>query len=656
MYLKKFIELIPGMYCKSTRLSRWNLTHSLLDEQDDRVNIQKEKLLMRDLYEIIISDGWTDPSRHHHILNALIHTINQTFWVKNIYTKSNSVNGEYQAEEFSKLIEERGGPTRVIGLCTDSASVMRKCWRLLMQKYEGFFAYGCIPHVLNLLFKDIFKLDLFAEVKKCTSRITTWFSRHNKDLAIFREVAVEKRGKEISLTNSSKTRFAIEVKSTKSCIDGKAELKGTVIDERWDNRKYSKKMKLKGQHISNIILDCQYWLKASFVVDLLEPLSKAIISLQSDFVSLGCGYHAFIEIHNHIATFEHDLLNENLRAELIDLVLKRLKFGITPMHVAAYFLNPRYARSCTISTRLATNILFKIMNNLSEDEKSAIRTAYGNFKESFSSPDWKDAWVDSEVYTRTAYSWWGIWGDDEEIMALQPWCFKLFSLVVGSSSAEGNWSDHGYLWTKRRNKTLPSTADKMLNIYSNAERVDGFRNASHEKHLLNLRSMRHCVQHESFKHIDFGTVDETEFDGMHEDEMHEEEDSGEEVEGEMNNDGGEEEKEGEKSASEDEDEIEGDYYHEQYVGDILTCPANVPRDLVEGSLVAVWFDSEGIKGWYEGTLTQVHKGKKRVNNCTATFSDGIANYCAMSENYGRKGLWVLLPGQTSMEVEVVEKK
>ncbi len=80
---------------------------------------------------------------------------------------------------------------------------------------------------------------------------------------------------------------------------------------------------------------------------------------------------------------------------------------------------------------------------------------------------------------------------------------------------------------------------------------------------------------------------------------------------------------------------------------MLPCPDRVPKDLVEGHRIAVYF-AEKNAGWCEGTLFHVHKGKKHVDNITVRYEKtklwnaSVLDFCASKDNYGVMKDWVLL--------------
>ena len=80
-----------------------------------------------------------------------------------------------------------------------------------------------------------------------------------------------------------------------------------------------------------------------------------------------------------------------------------------------------------------------------------------------------------------------------------------------------------------------------------------------------------------------------------------------------------------------------------YEGEILPCPATLPKGLVENSRVAVYFEDTNL--WYEGTLYHVHKSKKYKDNASVLFDDDEKhNFCWSNvDQYGRDKEFVLIP-------------
>ena len=133
------------------------------------------------------------------MLNSRVHL----YKLFSVEIGSSAHTAQYMCEQISIVIEEVG-PGKVMALCTDNASNMKKAWELLQEKYPGLQCYGCLAHGLNLMFGDGLKIATIQKiVTECTAIIKTIKNSHIL-LAKFRE----KQGKKkISLKLPVKTRL-----------------------------------------------------------------------------------------------------------------------------------------------------------------------------------------------------------------------------------------------------------------------------------------------------------------------------------------------------------------------------------------------------------------------------------------------------------------
>lgn len=58
---------------------------------------------------------------------------------------------------------------------------------------------------------------------------------------------------------------------------------------------------------------------------------------------------------------------------------------------------------------------------------------------------------------------------------------RVLSQVISASSCERNWSAHGHIHTKIRNRLDPATTEKLVYVYSNSKMVAGTRDTDELK-------------------------------------------------------------------------------------------------------------------------------------------------------------------------------
>ena len=66
----------------------------------------------------------------------------------------NKKTGEWIATEMSSIIDKIK-PELVVQICTDNASNMKSCRRILMKKYPKLYYQGCCAHALDLILDDM---------------------------------------------------------------------------------------------------------------------------------------------------------------------------------------------------------------------------------------------------------------------------------------------------------------------------------------------------------------------------------------------------------------------------------------------------------------------------------------------------------------------
>jgi hypothetical protein len=214
----------------------WNIRHHLLDDVSGEVAEKVEAVLNDCRWISILSDGWSGVQKRH-ILNIIMQANGVPMFAGNIFTDEASVNGEYQFERFKEIIEKNGGVEKVAALITDNASVMRKTWKLTREHFEGkIWTYGCTPHGLNLLFKDIFKISKFKKAVQNANIITRHFNKvlQRGGLATLRKYQkLVKSGdpnvSERSLKQPVATRWGSSYSCLESVIENIEALKMTVV-------------------------------------------------------------------------------------------------------------------------------------------------------------------------------------------------------------------------------------------------------------------------------------------------------------------------------------------------------------------------------------------------------------------------------------------
>ncbi|KAK3915048.1 hypothetical protein KUF71_024325 [Frankliniella fusca] len=119
------------------------------------VQISKARCLTVEL------NGWNN-NRNEGIINFVVCTP-QPFFYKAIEPGTQRENSDSLSEHILCVLGAVNAH-KVLLLVTDNASAMKRAWTLVQKVHPHIHAIGCGSHGLNLLFKDILKLNVFKEL------------------------------------------------------------------------------------------------------------------------------------------------------------------------------------------------------------------------------------------------------------------------------------------------------------------------------------------------------------------------------------------------------------------------------------------------------------------------------------------------------------
>ena len=140
---------------------------------------------------------------------------------------------------FDEVIEWVG-PLNVVHIVTDNATNYVATGRLISHKHKHINWSPCAAHCLNLIFKDIGKMDNVVELIRRVSNVTIFVYNHVPLLSWLR-----KRDEWTEILRLSATRFATTFIALKSLHDHKHDLQALVTSKFFVDYRYSKDNKSK---------------------------------------------------------------------------------------------------------------------------------------------------------------------------------------------------------------------------------------------------------------------------------------------------------------------------------------------------------------------------------------------------------------------------
>ena len=123
-----------------------------------------------------MNDGWPD-NRHKTLINFMVYCPQRILFVKSV-DASDIVK---YANNLFLLFDEIiiwVGPTNLVHMVIDNATNYVAVGILISHKYKHINWLTCAPHCLNLIFKDICKLDHITELARRASKVTIFVYNH----------------------------------------------------------------------------------------------------------------------------------------------------------------------------------------------------------------------------------------------------------------------------------------------------------------------------------------------------------------------------------------------------------------------------------------------------------------------------------------------
>ncbi|RVW73056.1 hypothetical protein CK203_061061 [Vitis vinifera] len=305
-----------------------------------RVNLlkdaKKEVQLLVDSYRAIwakvgctiMGDGWTD-NRQRTLINFLVYCPEGISFVKSVDASDIVKDATNLFQLFDEVIEWVG-PLNVVHMVTANYVA---AGRLISQKHKHINWSPCAAHCLNLIFKDIGKMDHVAELVRRASKVTIFVYNHVALLSWLR-----KREGWTEILRPGATRFATTFIALKSLHDHKHDLQALVTSKFFVDSRYSKDYK--SQVAVSIILDNRFWNDCLIVVNLMSPLMRLLRIVDCDErPSMGYVYEGMYRVRLGIKKLFN--YNKRLYKPYTEIIKQRwdqqLKKSI---HSAAYWLNP----------------------------------------------------------------------------------------------------------------------------------------------------------------------------------------------------------------------------------------------------------------------------------------------------------------------------
>ena len=443
--------------------TRWRVANTLLEEAYDRTKLHMEKVLEDAGRQVtLVSDGWTN-QRSESVINYIAVTRQEAIFLKAETTGSARHSSELIANGLKKTIEELGGTDKVVAVVTDNASNMKGSWAALEESYPGLVTAGCASHIVNLCVEEILGISDINKLLKIACELVKYFKSSYLRTGLLEDAAKAAGVARKSLKMPGNTRWQGKLETVKSIRENRDHITAALGDENAVlGGKPLQEARDKYVRIRSIVYSYGFWEKLHALELFLEPFLKVTIALESNRSKASRIYAYFQYLLRHTA-YTTALDFEQIRT----IISKRFAQTHKSIYTIAYICDPsaRKEQDVPISAGLKDEMADYLYKHYNGDEEQAA----GVYKELL------DCWNRTGVFQnnirwasfvnyRDPADWWRLQDCTQHLKDL---AIYALSINPTTGAAERNWSVHGFLHNKSRNRLSNPRVEKLVYLFQN---------------------------------------------------------------------------------------------------------------------------------------------------------------------------------------------
>ena len=312
--------------------SRRQLSNQLLDDCYSSLQAEISTEMSKATYVSLATDAWTNVNGES-VINFIVLLPRPVFY-EAVYTADNSHTADYLADATAEIIRKIG-TEKVVSVVMDNAAANTSATKKLQDTFKAtpLTCVGCAAHWLNLLAKDITKLDVYRITLSHAVQVIKTFTNKHVVAAKFADLQLATYSRKIALQLPVETRWISRCNALGSLVDSKTALRQfCVLPELSSLLSGSKEAEVK----RNVLSD-EFWVMATELRAHLTPISGSILQLEKETGVLSAVYEQFQILSDFYKSSE--LPNA---AEVLELFEKRWIDYFSPAVAIARLLNPAY--------------------------------------------------------------------------------------------------------------------------------------------------------------------------------------------------------------------------------------------------------------------------------------------------------------------------
>eukprot|EP01018_Ginkgo_biloba_P033596 Gb_20372 [translate_table: standard] len=375
-------------------------------------------------------DGWID-IRNRHLLNIIVSSTSGPYFLRAIDCSRKEKNTFFLRDVLSGAIDEVG-VSNFVQVITDVAPVC-KATGLVQKMYKHIFWTPCCVHGLNNALKGIAKFDWIATLIEKGKKIQMFICNHHQTQSWYRKFS------KVELLKPIDTRFSTYYILLERLLQVKGALCATIVSDMWAAWRQSTSDVV--VEVRRMMLDDHFLADVRFVVDFIEPVNDVIRFAKTvrDLFPFPSSFLGSSSTSFSLAVT--DARDTTLYPKLMEKIHGRWNKLNTPLHMAAYALNPKWYDNIVTKKRPpseeVTNDLFTVVTKIYGDNEEAtlVREQFAFFirgAREFGDPQS----LRDRSKIKDPINWWTIHG--RHALELKSLATRLLTQVTSSSSCETN--------------------------------------------------------------------------------------------------------------------------------------------------------------------------------------------------------------------------
>uniref|UniRef100_A0A0A8Z2W1 DUF659 domain-containing protein n=1 Tax=Arundo donax TaxID=35708 RepID=A0A0A8Z2W1_ARUDO len=277
-------------------------------------------------------DSWTDSWRNLHLLSFMVSSVEGIFFL-------GSADASYLSDDsdLADLIEDRIesiGRDKVVQVVTDNSHRLRSACRLLMERIPLLFWTPGAFQRLDLMLKEIGRLEEFKKHIQQAKRVTTFIYRHGRLLCTM----CDKIGRK-ELVAPTTTQYATSFLTLERMYKHKDAVKCLFTNEDWSRSKLSSTET--GATVREIVLSPTFW---NGVEDCIKASQQLLVLMRMVY---GSERPAMPEVFVGLDLAKKKISdsfesNPGILKKIMDIIEQRWGYQMEQkLYGTALFFNPR---------------------------------------------------------------------------------------------------------------------------------------------------------------------------------------------------------------------------------------------------------------------------------------------------------------------------